>query len=148
MVSGLKINFAKSEIFKVGEVVDIQVLASTLGCKINSLPATYLGLPLEAKFKSSLVWEPMVERIRHRLEFWKAPLLSKGGCLVLIKSSLASILNFFLSMFTIPGYMANLWNNETNKHRKHYLVDWKSICPRFMLRAWAFVVLDCIIRSY
>lgn len=60
----LSINLAKSELFRVGEVSNLEVLTSILGCRIGSLPTTYLGLLLGASFKSSLVWEPVVERIR------------------------------------------------------------------------------------
>ena len=50
-VSGLRINLAKSSILPVGCVDNTQVLAGMLGCKIDSFPITYLGLPLGAKFK-------------------------------------------------------------------------------------------------
>ena len=48
-VSGLKINLNKSEILPIGPVANMEELASELGCKIGSLPTTYLGLPLGAK---------------------------------------------------------------------------------------------------
>lgn len=54
-LSSLKVNFAKNEIFKVGDVDDIQALANILGCKVGVWPTSYLGLPLAAKFKSKAV---------------------------------------------------------------------------------------------
>jgi hypothetical protein len=53
-ISGLKINLSKSEMVPVGQVPNIEVLADILGCNITQLPMSYLGLPLGAKFKSSL----------------------------------------------------------------------------------------------
>lgn len=69
-----------------------------------------------AKFKSKVAWAQMVEKIVKRLDSWK---ILKKGRLTLIKSSLASILNYFLSLFTIPAFVVNkielsfknfLWN--------------------------------------
>ena len=45
-ISGLKVNLSKTEAFLVGEGIPMETLASVLGCKIGSLPTTYLGLPL------------------------------------------------------------------------------------------------------
>lgn len=55
MVTGLPINLAKSEMFGVGEVQDLDSLAWILGCKIGSLPSTYLGIPLRVAFKSKAI---------------------------------------------------------------------------------------------
>ena len=66
-VSGLKINLNKSEILPIGLVTNVEGLASELGCKVGSLPATYLGLPLGAKHKAQSVWDPVEERFRKRL---------------------------------------------------------------------------------
>ena len=48
----LKINLSKSEIFPIGGRENIEVLTAELGCKVGSLPTTYLGLPLGAPHKS------------------------------------------------------------------------------------------------
>ncbi|RVW29094.1 hypothetical protein CK203_112342 [Vitis vinifera] len=55
-ISGLSINLNKSEILPVGRVEIAEVLASKLGCKVGSLPSTYLGLPLGAPHKSDFLW--------------------------------------------------------------------------------------------
>jgi hypothetical protein len=51
LVSGLKVNLAKSVLVPVGEVSDVGALAEILGCEVGSLPITYLGMPLGARFK-------------------------------------------------------------------------------------------------
>jgi hypothetical protein len=53
VVSGLKTNLSKSEIVPVGEVGDVEELASILGYGVALLPIKYLGLPLRAKYKDS-----------------------------------------------------------------------------------------------
>ncbi|RVW59604.1 Transposon TX1 uncharacterized 149 kDa protein [Vitis vinifera] len=70
-ISGLNINLEKSEILPVGSVENVEVLASELGCKVGSLPSTYLGLPLGAPHKSVVVWDGVEERMRKRLALWK-----------------------------------------------------------------------------
>ncbi|RVW30368.1 hypothetical protein CK203_097914 [Vitis vinifera] len=70
-ISGLNINLEKSEILPVGSVENAEVLASELGCKVGSLPSTYLGLPLGAPHKSVVVWDGVEERMRKRLALWK-----------------------------------------------------------------------------
>lgn len=135
-VLGLKINLAKSELFPVEEVQNLESLAWILGCKIGSLSTSYLGLPLGAKFKSKGVWDPVIERISRRLDSWKASLLFKGGRLTLIKSTLAVMPNYFLSLFTILVAVANIiemkfWNflwNDLEDHHRYHLVDWNNIC--------------------
>jgi hypothetical protein len=62
LVSGLKVNLAKSIIVPVGEVSDIDLLAEFLGCKVGSLPITYLGMPLGAWFKDKACWNGVVEK--------------------------------------------------------------------------------------
>ena len=47
-ITGLKINVGKSEIVPVGDVGDLNALASTLCCKVGTLPMRYLGMPLGA----------------------------------------------------------------------------------------------------
>lgn len=79
MVTGLPINLAKSEMFGVGQVRDLDSLAWILGCKIGTLPSSHLGIPLGAPFKSKQIWNPVLERIEGRLDSWKASFLSKGG---------------------------------------------------------------------
>ncbi|KAI8551239.1 hypothetical protein RHMOL_Rhmol06G0169400 [Rhododendron molle] len=70
VVSGLKVNLGKSEMIPVGPVGEIGALAQLLGCKVNLLPAVYLGLPLGSSYKSKTVWDPVVEKFQKRLASW------------------------------------------------------------------------------
>ena len=55
----------KSELIPIGRVENIDDLALDFGCRVGSLPSTYLGLPLSAPFKSVTVWDG-VEECFHR----------------------------------------------------------------------------------
>ena len=64
VIYGLKINLDKSELILVGKVSNKEDLAMVVGCKVGSLPSTYLGLPLDASFKSVQAWDVMEERFQ------------------------------------------------------------------------------------
>jgi hypothetical protein len=101
------INLGKSEIVPIGEVEDVEGLAQLLGCRVGSLPMTYLGLPLGASYKSVSTWKWVVEKTKRRLAGWKRMYLLKGGRLTLIKSTLSNLPTYLLSMFPIPLKVAN-----------------------------------------
>ncbi|RVW86677.1 LINE-1 reverse transcriptase-like [Vitis vinifera] len=124
--SGLRINLAKSEIFPVGEVDEILEMAVELGCKVGQLPSTYLGLPLGAPNKAGYVWDGVEERMRWKLALWKRQYLSKGGRITLIKSTLASMPLYQLSLFRMPKGVARrleklqrdfLWGGGSTKEK-------------------------------
>lgn len=96
VVSGLKVNLYKSKLFPMGSVPNIDELASSMGCEVESLPTTYLGLFLEGRPNSKQIWNLILERIEKRLSCWKGRYLSKGGKLVLLRSVLSSLPTYFL----------------------------------------------------
>jgi hypothetical protein len=65
-VSGLRINLGKSELVHIGEVDGMESLAHILGCRIGSLPMTYLGLSLGVLFKSLFIWNGVIEKVERR----------------------------------------------------------------------------------
>ena len=132
VVTGLKVNVHKNEMVLIGEVDDVQALADILGCRVGTLPMSYLGMPLGASHNSPSIWNPILEKIERKLTGWKKLYLSKGGRLMLLKSMLSSLPTYFLSLFTIPTYVANkieklhrdfLWGDS-----KYHLVGWDKFC--------------------
>jgi hypothetical protein len=102
-LSGLKINFHKSEIFCFGEAKDNEHLYSQLfGCKTGTYPFRYLGIPMHVRKLSNADWSTLLERIEKKLGSWKGKHLSYGGRLVLINSVLSSLPLYMLSFFEIP----------------------------------------------
>ena len=81
-----------------GLKINLEEFAEVLGCKVGSLPSTYLGLPLGAPYKSSKVWEGVEERFKKRLVLWKRQYLSKGRRQTLIKGTLSSLPIYFMSL--------------------------------------------------
>jgi hypothetical protein len=108
--SGLRINLEKSEIVPIGGVED--------------LPMTYLGLPLGASYKSTSIWNGVIEKMERRLAGWKQMYLSKGARLTLSNSTLSNIPTYYLSLFPIPMRVAN----RLDKIQKDFL--WVALVMR------------------
>ncbi|RVW40434.1 Protein arginine N-methyltransferase 2 [Vitis vinifera] len=99
---GLRINLDKSELISVDCVDDVEDLAAAIGCKVGSFPTTYLGLPLGVQYRSLAVWDCVEERMRKKLARWKSRYISKGGRITLIRSALANMPIYFMSMLSMP----------------------------------------------
>ena len=134
--SGLRINLAKSEIIPVGEVEEVNEMAVELGCRVGQLPAVCLGLPLGVPNKALSRWDEVEEKVRRRLALWKRQYISKGGRIILIKSTMASMPVYQMSLFRMPKSVARrleklqrdfLWGMG-NLERKAHLVKWEVVC--------------------
>jgi hypothetical protein len=128
--TGLRVNMSKSEMVPVGEVPNLSNLAESLCYHIGKLLLSYLGMPLGALYKVTVVWNPILEKMECRLSGWQKLYLSKGGRLTLLRSTLSSLPTYFLSLFTIPISVAHrieklqrdfLWGGMGNDF-KHHLV--------------------------
>ena len=135
VVSGLKVNLAKSALLPVGEADNLG-LADVLGCGMASLSLKYLGLPLGASFKAKSIWDDILEKVDRRLASWKRLYLSKGGRVTLIRSTLSNLPTYFLSLYPIPASVADcleklqqdfLWGG-LNDEFKYHLVNWNKVC--------------------
>lgn len=65
----MRLNLALFELILSGEVSKVDVLAP-IGCKVSSLPTSYLGLPLGSSFMAKAVSHGVKDRFQ-RLEGWK-----------------------------------------------------------------------------
>ena len=134
-ISGLRINLEKSELILVGCVENVEDLAAKLGCKVGSLPSSYLGLLLGVTFKSVAAWDGVYERFQKRLAMWKRQYISKGGRITLIWSTLASFPIYYMFVLYLPRTVRLrleqiqrdfLWGGGA-LNRKTHLVRWTTI---------------------
>ena len=136
--SGLRINLAKTELIPIEEVEEIDEMTVELGCRVGSLPTVYLGLPLGAYHKAPSMWDGVEERMRRRLALWKRQYISKGGRITLIKSTLASMPIYQLSLFRMPKIVTKrleklqrdfLWEGGSLERNVH-LINWEEVCAQ------------------
>jgi hypothetical protein len=92
----LKINLSKSEIAPVGDVGDVEGLVSILGCGVASLPMKHLDLPLGASYKTSTIWNGIIEKMEHRLGVGRGFIHRERGRLTLIKSILSNLSVYYV----------------------------------------------------
>ena len=132
----MKVNVGKSEIVPIGEVNNLDALANILHCGVGSLPMKYMGMPLGTSFKTASIWNSILEKMEKKLSGWKRLYLSKGGRLMLIKSTLSILPTYFLSLFTIPKAVTTrleriqrdfLWGSSKGNF-KYALVAWENVC--------------------
>jgi hypothetical protein len=127
-LSGVKINFHKSELFGFGERKDrIADYVEMFGCKEGEMPFRYLGIPMSSRKLLNKDWSIVEERFQKKLSSWKGKLLSSGGRLVLINSVLSSLLMFLMSFFKIPkgaveklDYYRSRFFWQCDEHKKKY----------------------------
>ncbi|GJY57007.1 putative RNA-directed DNA polymerase, eukaryota, reverse transcriptase zinc-binding domain protein [Tanacetum coccineum] len=134
-VSGLKINFHKSNLLGVGVSFDeVGRLAAITGCIPMQTPFSYLGLPIDCNMAKVRGWDPLLDKYNKRLSKWKASLLSIGGRSTLISSVLGSISTYYFSLFPMPSKVNNMlesirsnffWGGDANV-KKISWIPWKS----------------------
>ncbi|XXG72211.1 hypothetical protein AAC387_Pa07g1359 [Persea americana] len=136
LVSRLKVNISTSLLVGIGcSKESTKELADIIGCKAGRLPILYLGLPIGAKQRSKLVWDPVIANFERKLSSWKKQYLSLGGRITLINSCLSNLPVYYMSLFRMPKMVIErldclrrdfLWEGQGNKKRLH-LVKWSEV---------------------
>ncbi|GKV28743.1 hypothetical protein SLEP1_g37755 [Rubroshorea leprosula] len=139
LVSGLKINFGKSQLMGIGVEDNWRnKMACRLCCKEGEFPFKYLGIPIGGNHKRVAMWKPMVDSFRKKLSTWKGRYLSLGGRITLINSVLSSLPVFLMSIYLIPkGILYSidkirrsfLWGGG-GEERKIKWVSWDKVCKK------------------
>jgi hypothetical protein len=139
-MSGLKINFLKSEVMMVLHDDEKKLMyAEIFGCRLGDWPIKYLGVPVCGSRLRVADMIYLSDKLKKKLEGWAGYSSSIGGRYSLIQSSLSSTLIYHMSMYLLP--MTNLvsltkiiqkffWEG-TGEKQKYHLVKWDLVCtPR------------------
>jgi hypothetical protein len=87
-LSGLKINFDKSDILMIGGDLEIAIsYAEVFNYQIGILPLKYLGVPISIGRLHIIDWNRLEEKQAKKLEVWQGNSLSSGGRAILINTS-------------------------------------------------------------
>src|SRR6266498_1202020 len=132
-LSGLKINFHKSELYCFGDAREaLDQYMEIFNCKAGEFPFNYLGIPIHFKRLRNADWRKVEERFEKCLSSWKGKHLSIGGRLTLINLVLSSLPMYMMSFFDIPkGVLKKLnyfrsrffWQGDDHK-KKYRLAKW------------------------
>jgi hypothetical protein len=96
-MSGMKINYHKSEVFVIEEEEQIHVeIAERLNCMLGQFSLTYLGIPIHTGKLRKCDLQVVNVKIGKRVEPWQGKLLSSGGRLILVNSYLSSIPTYLM----------------------------------------------------
>lgn len=140
LLSGMKINFAKSQL--IGPHVPDAVLsrkAEILGCMLGATPFKYLGAMIGASPSSVAFWNPLVDKVRRKIENYDASNISIAGRLVLLKAAIDSVPVYWFSLFKMPQTVISIidklrrrffWGEDQASQKKIHLLNWNSICQR------------------
>jgi hypothetical protein len=133
-MSGIKINFQKSEAYCFGNANNNkEAYAEIFTCPIKDLPMSYLGVTIDHKTLNIAHWAKTKEKCEKKLGVWQGRYLSLGGRLTL---SLSNILLYMLSLYLAPSSVLKkmdiyrkrlLWYGGNNT-RKYHLVNWDTVC--------------------
>jgi hypothetical protein len=136
-MSGLKINFDKSEVVVMGyNPQDQQRIADTFNYRLTSFPVGYLGMPVRDSRILIKDLDPLVGRVKSKAEPWRGKFTSKGSKTFLINSCLSSLPLYIMGLFLLPeGVHGNIdkelsrffWQ-ERNGRQKYHMVKWADMC--------------------
>ncbi|XP_058777002.1 uncharacterized protein LOC131651355 [Vicia villosa] len=136
-VPDLGVNYHKSKL--IGININLNLLRSAANfhaCSVEDNNFTFLGIPIGSNPRRILFWNPLINRLKRRLNGWKGRLLSLGGRITLLKAVLSSLHIFFMSFYRalvhvckeITRIQSNfLWSGIEDKKKIHW-VRWDSLC--------------------
>jgi hypothetical protein len=142
-MSGLKINFDKSEVLVMGVTAREQRrVASMLNYKLGQFPIKYLGLPVSDKALRVSDWDFLPQKVGHRVDPWQGLLLASAGRLELTNSYLSSLPMFAMGIYLLhaathkamDSCRARFFWEGVGDRRKYHMVDWPTVCKPKELR--------------
>jgi mannosylglycoprotein endo-beta-mannosidase len=112
--SGLRINLSKCAVYPIrcGDF-NLQEVMEGFPCAVQNFPCKYLGLPLHFRQLRRVDYQPLLDKMAHRLPSWKGKFLNRASRLKHLTTSLSSIPTYFLTVFA-PKKMAAQENQQNS----------------------------------
>ncbi|WOL01716.1 hypothetical protein Cni_G10434 [Canna indica] len=116
LATGLQANPSKTCVVHLsGDQRLTSVAACFLGYAAGAFPLKYLGLPLRIGNLLKGDWNELLERNDRKLADWKGRLLSRGGRLTLVNSTITSYSSYMFSMFKAPKWVLKKIDSRRRK---------------------------------
>lgn len=146
--TGLTINYNKSTVVPIHLDKNLlQQCIGVLGCRQESFPQNYLGLPLSSTKLPASAFSTYIDRTDRFLSSWQAKLLNTMDRAVLINSVLDSQLVYVMSSMQVPPmviqqidkrWRAFLWAGDPQAITSaKCLVALQNVCTTKDLGGWA-----------
>lgn len=133
-LSGLKINFHKSEVFVFGvDQKRKERMANMLNCKLGELPMKHLGIPVRDRHLNMGAFLPISQKMTKRLDPWKGRFLTSGGRQILTNTCLSSLPLYCMGFYWLQGGVHKkmdgirakfLWQRADAKF-KYHMAKWE-----------------------
>lgn len=110
-LSGLKINFHKSEVVLFGfSQAEQERKANMLNCKLGTLPIKYLGIPVSDRMLGigafqgvpNRAFQGVPNRLIKTLDPWKGKFMTSGGKLILTNTCLSNLPMYMMGFYMLP----------------------------------------------
>jgi hypothetical protein len=132
-MSGLKVNYQKSEVMVVGGTEEEQnYVASMFNCNIGSLPMKYLGVMISDRHMSAADLSYVYRKVEKKLPTWQSVGLTLRGKYILIQSCLSSIPNYTMGVYLLQEEIhqkmdstrANFFWHGPHLKKKYHMASW------------------------
>jgi hypothetical protein len=120
LMSGLKFNYQKSEIYLIGgDNVIADAYSSLFGCQVGNLPMKYLGVPVTHRTLRLSDLDPLDAKFIkiNKLDAWVGGSNSSGGRITLVNASLSGLPSYFMSLF----FQKKTFLEKMDKHRRRFI---------------------------
>ncbi|KAL4182371.1 hypothetical protein AMTRI_Chr12g275660 [Amborella trichopoda] len=106
----MKVNLTKTKMAGIQvQNPELESLANGLGCVVETLSSSNLGLPLCLGMPKKHLWDHLIEKFTWKFASWKGRFLSFGGRITLVRATLASIVIYYMSLFQSPSRPSEKW---------------------------------------
>jgi hypothetical protein len=136
-ISGLKINYHKSEAYLFGwEEEDKRRIVNMLNYELGELPMRYLGIPVSDSKLGKGAFRVMPEKMSKRILPWKSKHMSSGARMILSNSSLTNLLTFTMGFYLLPfgthremdNIRAKFFWKGVEDNFKYHMMKWDAVC--------------------
>lgn len=136
-LSGLKINYHKSEVYFFGANEDEQTrIANMLNCQIGTLPIRYLGIKISDVKLGKSAFAELYDKIAKMIPPWKGKKFFFGRKTNLTNSCLTSLPIFTMDFYLLPlgthrkmdSMRAKFYWQGAGEEFRYHMMRWTAVC--------------------